>query len=35
MQYRVSMIGARFEIAPFGRNGTRVLCDCPQDIARA
>jgi two-component system sensor kinase FixL len=35
MQYRASMIGARFEIAPFGRNGTRVLCDCPQDIARA
>ena len=35
MQYRASMIGARFEIAPFGRNGTRVLCDCPQDSARA
>jgi PAS domain S-box-containing protein len=35
MQYRASIIGARFEIAPFGRNGTRVLCDCPQDIARA
>jgi PAS domain S-box-containing protein len=35
MQYRASMIGARFEIAPFGRKGTRVLCDCPQDLARA
>ena len=35
MQYRASMIGTRFEIAPFGRNGTRVRCDCPQDIARA
>jgi PAS domain S-box-containing protein len=35
MQYRASMIGARFEIAPYGRKGTRVLCDCPQDIARA
>jgi len=34
MQYRASMIGARFEIAPFGRHGTRVLCDCPQDTAR-
>ena len=31
MQYRASMIGARFEIAPFGRNGTRVRCDCPQE----
>jgi hypothetical protein len=35
MQYRALMIGARFEIAPFGRKGTRVLCDCPQDSARA
>jgi len=30
MRYRASMIGARFEIAPFGPNGTRVICDCPQ-----
>jgi PAS domain S-box-containing protein len=30
MQYRASMIGARFEISPFGPNGTRVVCDCPQ-----
>jgi signal transduction histidine kinase len=25
MQYRASMIGAQFEIAPFGRKGARVL----------
>jgi len=30
MRYRASMIGARFEIAPFRPNGTRVICDCPQ-----
>jgi PAS domain S-box-containing protein len=30
MQYRASMMGARFEIAPFGPNGTRVICECPQ-----
>jgi len=30
MQYRASMIGARFEIAAFRPNGTRVICDCPQ-----
>jgi two-component system, LuxR family, sensor kinase FixL len=30
MQYRASMIGARFEIAPFRPSGTRVICDCPQ-----
>jgi two-component system, LuxR family, sensor kinase FixL len=30
MQYRASMIGARFEIAPFRPKGTRVICDCPQ-----
>jgi len=29
MQYRASMIGARFEIAPFRPSGTRVICDCP------
>jgi hypothetical protein len=30
MQYRASMIGARFEIAPLGPRGTRIICDCPQ-----
>jgi len=30
MQYRASMIGARFEIAPFRPSGTRVICDCPK-----
>ncbi|HEY2463319.1 MAG TPA: response regulator [Steroidobacteraceae bacterium] len=30
MQYRASMIGARFEIAPSRPSGTRVICDCPQ-----
>jgi two-component system sensor kinase FixL len=30
MRYRASMIGARFEIAPFRPRGTRVICDCPQ-----
>jgi len=30
MQYRASVMGARFEIAPFGPSGTRVICDCPQ-----
>jgi two-component system, LuxR family, sensor kinase FixL len=30
MQYRASMIGARFEILPFRPSGTRVICDCPQ-----
>jgi len=30
MQYRASVMGARFEIGPFGRSGTRVMCDCPQ-----
>jgi two-component system sensor kinase FixL len=30
MQYRASMIGARFEIAPIRPKGTRVICDCPQ-----
>jgi signal transduction histidine kinase len=30
MRYRASMIGARFEIAPFRPKGTRVICDCPQ-----
>ncbi len=30
MRYRASMMGARFEIAPFGSGGTRVICDCPQ-----
>ena len=29
MQYRASLIGARFEIAPLQPNGTRVFCDCP------
>jgi PAS domain S-box-containing protein len=29
MQYRASMMGARFEIAPFGPSGTRVICECP------
>lgn len=29
MQYRASMIGARFEIGPFGPSGTCVVCDCP------
>ncbi|MGC1524209.1 MAG: response regulator [Steroidobacteraceae bacterium] len=30
MQYRASMMGARFEITPMGTRGTRVVCDCPQ-----
>jgi PAS domain S-box-containing protein len=30
MQYRASVMGARFEIVPFGPSGTRVICDCPQ-----
>jgi len=30
MQYRASMMGARFEIVPLGPRGTRVICDCPQ-----
>lgn len=30
MQYRASMMGARFEIAPMGPHGTRIICDCPQ-----
>jgi signal transduction histidine kinase len=30
MQYRASVMGARFEIMPFGVSGTRVICDCPQ-----
>jgi signal transduction histidine kinase len=30
MQYRASMIGARFEIVPFRPNGTCVICECPQ-----
>jgi PAS domain S-box-containing protein len=30
MQYRASMIGARFKIAPFRPTGTRVICECPQ-----
>jgi two-component system, LuxR family, sensor kinase FixL len=30
MQYRASMIGARFEIAPSRPRGTCVICDCPQ-----
>jgi two-component system sensor kinase FixL len=30
MQYRASIIGARFEIAPLRPSGTRVICDCPQ-----
>jgi len=30
MQYRASVMGARFEIVPFGASGTRVICDCPQ-----
>jgi two-component system sensor kinase FixL len=30
MQYRASMMGARFEIVPMGPRGTRVICDCPQ-----
>jgi hypothetical protein len=34
MQYRASMIGARFEIAPFRPSGTRVICDCPQAARR-
>ncbi len=29
MQYRASVMGARFEIASFGASGTRVVCDCP------
>jgi signal transduction histidine kinase len=33
MQYRAFMIGARFEIAPFGRTGTRVTCECPHVAA--
>ena len=32
MRYRASMIGARFEIAPFRPSGTRVICDCPQVV---
>src|SRR3984957_14819264 len=28
MQYRASLIGARFEIAPLQPHGTRVICDC-------
>jgi len=35
MQYRASMIGARFEIAPNRPRGTCVICDCPQTHARA
>jgi PAS domain S-box-containing protein len=30
MQYRASVMGARFEIAPLRPSGTRVICDCPQ-----
>ncbi len=30
MQYRASVMGARFEITPFKPSGTRVICDCPQ-----
>lgn len=30
MQYRASIIGARFEIAPFEPAGTCIICDCPQ-----
>jgi signal transduction histidine kinase len=30
MQYRASIMGARFEIAPSRPSGTRVICDCPQ-----
>jgi PAS domain S-box-containing protein len=30
MLYRATMIGARFQIAPFQPTGTRVVCDCPQ-----
>ena len=30
MQYRASMIGARFELAHFRPSGTRVICDCPR-----
>jgi hypothetical protein len=30
MQYRASILGARFVIAPFQPSGTRVICDCPQ-----
>jgi hypothetical protein len=30
MQYRASMIGARFEITPSRPSGTCVICDCPQ-----
>ena len=29
MQYRASLMGARFEIAPLQPKGTRVICDCP------
>lgn len=30
MQYRASLIGARFAISPFTPSGTCVLCECPQ-----
>ncbi len=33
MQYRASLIGARFEIAPLQPHGTRVICDCPASEA--
>lgn len=33
MQYRASLIGARFEIAPLQPHGTRVICDCPTSQA--
>jgi signal transduction histidine kinase len=29
MQYRASLIGARFEIARLQPHGTRIICDCP------
>lgn len=29
MQYRASLIGARFEMARLQPHGTRVICDCP------
>lgn len=31
MQYRASIIGARFDIAPLGNRGTCVVCDCPRE----
>jgi signal transduction histidine kinase len=29
MQYRASMIGARFEMTSLRPNGIRIICECP------